>query len=335
MTNEELFYLLQKFWPDTINGTHYLTGHRLDTEGKQLGQAFLQFWRLPDPQPSKGQLLNWWEQYKDEIRSTIAGVHHRWERAERLLRADALVCRAEDAGDEAAAAAARKYRQALRDVPQQKGFPFAFDWPVPPDDGEVQNVARRDAVLRHLDEATAQPNPIAAMSADMLPPVTSLTVHADGTTSPALPPPEPPMFEYGNLETGKAMKPPEQRKPIVPQLGPDEVAATAGGEDDDEPLPHSPGYEESIPVDGGTSESTIPIEEPPPFQPSPQPPIEALGQPDVQATIALAEDPAAKLRAFLSANPDVVTYIEENTPAPESEPDPESDPDNDTGSTTT
>ncbi len=286
----------------------------------RVREAFLQFWRLPDPQPSKGQLLNWWEQYKDEIRATIAGVHHRWERAERLLRADALVYRAEDAGDEAAATAARKYRQALRDVPQQQSFPFAFEWPVPPADDEVQNVARRDAVLRQLDEANAQPNPIAAMSADMLPPVTLLNVNVDGTTGALLPPPEEPMREYGNLETRTPMKRPEKRKqPIVPMLGSDSAEAT----DDDEPLPHSPGYEESIPPNDGISESSEPAYEPPPFQPSPQPPIEALGQPDVQATIALADDPVEKLRAFLSANPDIVTYLEENTPAPEPEPDPD------------
>lgn len=323
MSNEELFYLLQKFWPNTINGTHYLTGHRLDTEGKQFGEAFLQFWRLPDPQPSKGQLLTWWEQHKEEIRATIAGVHHRWERAERLLRADALVYRAEDASDEAAASAARKYRQALRDVPQQKGFPFAFDWPVPPDDSEAENVARRDAVLAHLDKAVAQPVPIASMSDDLLPPVTLLSVNEDNTTGPALEAPPPPTYQYGNLESSQPMKPPELRKPIVPRLGPDGVAAADDGDDDGEELPHAPGYEESIPPNQGASVSTIPIEETPPFQPSPQPALDAPGQPDVQAAIALADDPAVKLRAFLSANPDVVTYIEENTPPPDPDPEPE------------
>ena len=29
-----------------------------------------------------------------------------------------------------------EYRQALRDVPQQEGFPFAVTWPVPPEEGE-------------------------------------------------------------------------------------------------------------------------------------------------------------------------------------------------------
>ncbi|WP_250538940.1 MULTISPECIES: phage tail assembly chaperone [unclassified Caballeronia] len=313
MSNEELFYLLQKFWPNTINGTHYLTGHRLDTEGKQLGEAFLQFWRLPEPQPSRAQLLDWWEQYRDEIRATIAGVHHRWERAERLLRADALVYRAEDAGDEEKLEAARRYRQALRDVPQQAGFPFSFDWPVPPEDDELENVTRRDAVLKAVEQARSMPRPLATMPADLLPPVIRLNVNRDGTTGPLLPDPPEPMYQYGNLETGKPMKPPEQRKPIVPRLGDDDTNSDG---DDEEELPHSPGYEESIPPNQGTSESTIPVDEPPVFEASPQPPIEAVGQPDVQAAIALADDPVVKLQAFLAANPDVLSYIEANAPLP-------------------
>ncbi|WP_250481791.1 phage tail assembly chaperone [Caballeronia sp. NCTM5] len=313
MNNEELFYLLQKFWPGTINGTHYLTGHRLDTEGKQLGEAFIQYWRLSEPQPTRGQLLDLWAEHRDEIQATIAGVHHRWERAERLLRADALVYRAEDGGDEARTDAARKYRQALRDVPQLPGFPWSFEWPVPPEDDEVQNVARRDAVLREVEDAAVNPRALSAIAsaAHLLPPVTLLNVNADGTTGPALPPPEEPMREYGNLESRTPMKPPEQRKPIVPVLGEGESQPIDGEE-----LPHSPGYEESIPPNDGISEPADPYDtgEPPPFMPSPEPIVTAPGQPDVQASVAVMTDPAEKLRAFLAANPDVVTYIEDNTP---------------------
>jgi hypothetical protein len=272
-------------------------------------------------------LLNWWTQYADEIGATIAGVHHRWERAERLLRADALVYRAEDAGDETALAAARGYRQALRDVPQLPGFPWAFDWPVPPDDDEVQNIARRDAVLKAVEDAAANPMPVRSMPADLLPLVTPLTVNADGTTGPALPPPDEPMRQYGNLEAHYARLAVSKRgsgtdnaaEPIVPVLG-DLEGGPRDPTNDDE-LPHSPGYEESIPPNDGISEGVATDPEPPPFEPSPQPPIEALGQPDVQATIALVDDPLTKLQAFLAANPDVVTYIEDNTPAPEPQPD--------------
>ncbi|SAK63662.1 hypothetical protein AWB80_02897 [Caballeronia pedi] len=327
MTNEELCYLLLKFYPGTVNGLHYLTGHRLDTEGKQLGEAFLQYWRLPDPQPSRGQLVTWWEQNREEVQATIAGIHHRWERNERLLKADALVYRAEDSGDEARAAAARKYRQALRDVPQLAGFPHAFEWPVPPEADEVENVARRDAVLRDVEARFAQPTPIVSMPADLLPPASLLSVTEDGMTSPALPPPPPPMYQYGNLETGETMKPPEHRKPIVPVLGPDGRRTTEGEDGDDgEPLPHSPGYEEGIPANGGTSESTIPVAETPPFEPSPQPDFLELQDPQNAAAIALSADPAEKLRAFLSANPDVLDFIEDNTPPPEPPPDPDAEP---------
>ncbi|KAK48180.1 hypothetical protein BG58_33040 [Caballeronia jiangsuensis] len=311
MTNEELFYLLQKFWPGTINGTHYLTGHRLDTEGKQLGEAFLQYWRLSDPQPSRGQLLTWWGQYRDEIQATIAGVHHRWERNERLLKADALVYRAEDAGDDARLEAARRYRQALRDVPQQAGFPRAFTWPVPPEDDEVRNVAARDAVLIELAKTAEESHRVFEMPADLLPPVTLLSVHADGTTGPAVPPPEEPMRAYGNLETRTVMKATSDFKPIVPVI---ERSGEAMPVDDWTDYPHSPGYEESIPINQGISPPPPVEPEPAQFQPSPQPDFMIEQDAQNAAEIALEDDPAAKLRAFLSANPDVVTYIEESTP---------------------
>jgi hypothetical protein len=97
----------------------------------------------------------------------------------------------------------------------------------------------------------------------------------------------------------------------VPELG--EIEGPDPGPDDE--LPHSPGYE--VPPDDVGPIVGPP--EPPPFEASPQPPIEAVGQPDVQAAIALADNPVVKLQAFLAANPDVVTLIENYTP-PEPEP---------------
>ncbi|MFM0224178.1 XkdW family protein [Paraburkholderia dipogonis] len=131
MTNEELFYLLQKFYPGTINGTHYLTGHRLDTEGAQFGEAFITNWKLPNAEPTAEQLWAWWRQHGPEIKNTVAAVHVRIERNERLLIADAMVYKAEDSGDPQVIARARTYRQALRDVPQQAGFPVSVEWPEP------------------------------------------------------------------------------------------------------------------------------------------------------------------------------------------------------------
>lgn len=54
----------------------------------------------------------------------------RFQRAKLLIEADTLINIAEDAG--ADTKALRAYRQALRDVPQQKGFPKNITWPAKP-----------------------------------------------------------------------------------------------------------------------------------------------------------------------------------------------------------
>lgn len=54
----------------------------------------------------------------------------RAERDELLMQADIAINKAEDAGQDTAAL--RAYRQALRDIPQQPGFPEAVLWPEQP-----------------------------------------------------------------------------------------------------------------------------------------------------------------------------------------------------------
>lgn len=54
----------------------------------------------------------------------------RFKRNDLLIEADTMLLIAEDTGQPTDAI--RQYRQLLRDVPQQAGFPHAIDWPVPP-----------------------------------------------------------------------------------------------------------------------------------------------------------------------------------------------------------
>lgn len=46
-----------------------------------------------------------------------------------IAKADIMVNKALDKGDAQAEAKARAYRQALRDIPEQVGFPFDVRWP--------------------------------------------------------------------------------------------------------------------------------------------------------------------------------------------------------------
>lgn len=132
MTNEDLLYLLQKFYPGTQNGIDYMTAHDLDADQAQKDHAYLFWWKLTTPRPSKTDLIALWHQHGAGVLAERELVLLRDERNSRLAVADMLVERAKDKGDSAAEAAARAYRQALRDVPQQPGFPDVINWPALP-----------------------------------------------------------------------------------------------------------------------------------------------------------------------------------------------------------
>lgn len=63
---------------------------------------------------------------KAHARATIA----RCERESLLLEADIEINKLEDVGS--SSLEWRAYRQALRDVPQQAGFPASINWPTAP-----------------------------------------------------------------------------------------------------------------------------------------------------------------------------------------------------------
>lgn len=60
-----------------------------------------------------------------------AAVIARFERTVRLVATDLLVILAHERGEEVPPELVA-HRQALRDVPQQPGFPLSIDWPMPP-----------------------------------------------------------------------------------------------------------------------------------------------------------------------------------------------------------
>ena len=73
--------------------------------------------------------LDWLlERAKEEERQALT-LEIKAIRSELLLLADYKVNTAEDAGDQIATSLARQYRQALRDITDQDGFPYDVDWP--------------------------------------------------------------------------------------------------------------------------------------------------------------------------------------------------------------
>jgi hypothetical protein len=74
-----------------------------------------------------------WQTLVDEcqkIEEEKLSADARDKRDQLLNIADIAVNKAEDLQDEEAIAKARTYRQALRDVPEQEGFPTDIIWPV-------------------------------------------------------------------------------------------------------------------------------------------------------------------------------------------------------------
>ncbi|HDR9512011.1 hypothetical protein C5615_37395 [Burkholderia cepacia] len=132
---EQAAFILAKKFPTLVRCIDYWVAHPVDTKTlEQTKSAWVPIWEPRDiPQPTPVDLLNWWPEFEAEYERVVdAPERVRRERDALLAEADPLVERAADAGDADREAALRKYRTALRDVPQQAGFPLDIIWPQLP-----------------------------------------------------------------------------------------------------------------------------------------------------------------------------------------------------------
>ncbi|MEX3555738.1 MAG: phage tail assembly chaperone [Burkholderia gladioli] len=131
---EQAAFILAKKFPNLARYKDYWVAHPVD--GKSLEQtksAWVPIWIPTDiPQPTPQDLLNWWSEFREEYELADALAAVRLKRDDLLTQADSLVERAADAGDADLVTELRKYRAALRDVPQQTGFPLEVVWPQSP-----------------------------------------------------------------------------------------------------------------------------------------------------------------------------------------------------------
>ena len=133
----DMMAVLQMMYPELEAGIHYILIAEAPEGGKEeefrpTRHAEILRWRADIPQPSQKALEDFWNANMSAVLTHRLADETRGERNRRLVEADALVERALDKGDAVAERAARDYRQALRDVPTQPGFPDTVDWPVKP-----------------------------------------------------------------------------------------------------------------------------------------------------------------------------------------------------------
>lgn len=134
MTVEHLAFVLAQAYPDLARWRDYWVSHPVDSQTlEQIGPAWIPSWLPEDPpQPTNDDLARLWEIHGTAAVRHVLAEEMRSKRDALLDEADVLMMKLEDAGDIDGVAAARKYRQALRDVPLQSGFPDAIVWPEAP-----------------------------------------------------------------------------------------------------------------------------------------------------------------------------------------------------------
>jgi hypothetical protein len=134
LTHDELIAALSILYPDAVHGRDFHVAHMVARYSpEQLSSAFLAHWDIDGvPEPSLSELMHAVAPHVDTAKAIVRARKVRWERSARLDASDRLLTRAVESEDAAKVAALKAYRQALRDVPQQKGFPFDIEWPEAP-----------------------------------------------------------------------------------------------------------------------------------------------------------------------------------------------------------
>lgn len=134
LTHDELIFSIKQEYPGALHGIDFWVLQNMDAQtGAQKRDAIIYEWKLPTPKPSADEIKAMVEKHRAGVPAYLAARNARAERDQRLLEADALMGKAMDSGDVEGMRIVGQYRQALREVPDQPGFPAEFTWPDIPD----------------------------------------------------------------------------------------------------------------------------------------------------------------------------------------------------------
>ncbi|MGQ7934695.1 XkdW family protein [Paraburkholderia sp. D1E] len=119
------------FGKTLVHGRDFWVAHPISrTTGEQDGDPFIAAWNSDVPQPSADDVRKHFLDNEHELRAARVRAY----RDEALLNSDGRADAPTDAPESAKAKAAAwaEYRDALRDVTNQAGFPFDITWPAIP-----------------------------------------------------------------------------------------------------------------------------------------------------------------------------------------------------------
>lgn len=127
MVEHELLMLaIEERFPDLVHGRDYWVGHPLDPKtGLHAGDAFIAEWKCATKQPNIAGLLA----RAEELRPVLTAEKTRARRDSLLAASDWTQAPDVPPGVREKWTA---YRSALRDLPNQPGFPMDVEWPASP-----------------------------------------------------------------------------------------------------------------------------------------------------------------------------------------------------------
>ena len=127
--------VISDLYPGLVHGRDFMVAHPVDPEtGGPGGDPFLVSWKpATTPKPTDDYIKSKFEADERRYRTLFVRAF----RDECLAWSDAKVTTPADAPAtmKTSADVWRAYRQALRDIPAQLGFPFDIEWPDLPANG--------------------------------------------------------------------------------------------------------------------------------------------------------------------------------------------------------
>ncbi|HDR8995088.1 TPA: hypothetical protein QDB01_000977 [Burkholderia vietnamiensis] len=132
-THDHMVLALKRMFPQLVSGADYRTAHPVGQDGKQSGPPFIVHWVSESvPQPKDSEVDAFFSSNEESIRAE----HVRLFRDMALRGSDSRTVAPPDAPDSVKELVKQwtEYRELLRDIPNQPGFPFEVDWPEAPTD---------------------------------------------------------------------------------------------------------------------------------------------------------------------------------------------------------